>query len=69
MDTIPHGRVLTGCAMTSESIARPLGGRKAVQVWMACCPANDGCEPSLPTRHQVQDAAVRRPYAKARDPP
>ncbi len=47
MDTIPHGRDLTGCAMTAETIAKALGGRKAGGCWMARCPAHDDRAPSL----------------------
>ena len=47
MDAIPHGCDLTGCAMTAESIAKALGGRKAGGSWMARCPAHDDREPSL----------------------
>ncbi len=47
MDAIPHGRDLTGCVMTAETIAKALGGRKAGGSWMARCPAHDDREPSL----------------------
>ncbi len=47
MDAIPHRCDLTGDAMTAESIAKALGGRKAGGSWMARCPAHDDREPSL----------------------
>jgi putative DNA primase/helicase len=33
--------------LTAETIAKVLGGRKAVGGWMACCPAHDDRKPSL----------------------
>ncbi len=47
MDAIPQGCDLTGCAMTAESIAKALGGRKEGSGWMARCPAHNDREPSL----------------------
>ena len=47
MDSIPHGRDLTECAMTAESIAKALGGRKVGSGWMARCSAHKDREPSL----------------------
>ncbi len=35
MGAIPHGRDLTACAMTAETIAKALGGRKAGGSWTA----------------------------------
>jgi putative DNA primase/helicase len=33
--------------VTAETIAKPLGGRKAGAAWMARCPAREDREPSL----------------------
>lgn len=46
MDGIPCAG-LDGCAMTAESIAKALSGRKAGNSWVARCPAHDDREPSL----------------------
>jgi hypothetical protein len=45
-------------AMTAETIARALGGRKTGQSWMACCPAHDDREPSLSIRDAEGKALV-----------
>ncbi len=52
MDAIPHGRDLTGCVMTAETIAKGLGGRKTGSGWMARCLVHDDSDPSL----SIQDA-------------
>ena len=43
----PASRTTARCAMTAETIAKALGGRKRGAAWMARCPAHDDREPSL----------------------
>ena len=76
MDAIPHGRYLTGGAMTAESIAevpgrrdagetiaKALGGRKAGGSWMARCPVHDDRDPSLAIRDADDGKVLVRCHA------
>jgi putative DNA primase/helicase len=47
------------CAMSAESIARALGGRKVGHGWTARCPAHDDREPSLSIRDADGKVLVR----------
>jgi hypothetical protein len=47
------------CAMTAETIAKALGGRKVGQGWTARCPAHDDREPSLSIRDADGKVLVR----------
>ena len=47
MDSIPYGRDLTECAMTTEFIAKALGGGKVGNGWRTRCSAHNDREPSL----------------------
>lgn len=44
--------------MTAEAIARALGGRKAGDGWVMCCPAHDDRRPSLSIRGGINEKVL-----------
>ena len=59
MDAIPYDCNLTRRAMTAETIAKALGGRKAGAWWSCRCPTHDDRNPSLGVRDGDRSVIVR----------